>query len=91
MEAVVQFELLLEKRGLLIEEGAGHASTSEEDESRALRPARRATDPRGAVNRGHVAISRIFIESTIHPDASRSAKSIVLSSTAQNLENAVRR
>ena len=31
MEAVVQFELLLEKRGLLIE----NASTSEEDESRA--------------------------------------------------------
>jgi hypothetical protein len=35
MEAVVQFELLLEKRGLLIEEGASHASTSEEDEFRA--------------------------------------------------------
>ena len=34
MEAVVQFELLLEKRGLLIE-GAGHASTSEHGEFRA--------------------------------------------------------
>jgi hypothetical protein len=35
MEAVVQFELLLEKRGLLIEEGAAHASSSEEGELRA--------------------------------------------------------
>ena len=34
MEAVVQFELFLEKRGLLIE-GAAHASTSDEDEFRA--------------------------------------------------------
>jgi hypothetical protein len=35
MEAVVQLELLLEKGGLLIEEGAPHASTSEEGEFRA--------------------------------------------------------
>ena len=34
MEAVVQFELFLEKRGLLIE-GAAHASTSEHGEFRA--------------------------------------------------------
>jgi hypothetical protein len=35
LEAVVQFELLLEKRGLLIEEGAAHAFTSEQGEFRA--------------------------------------------------------
>jgi hypothetical protein len=35
MEAVVQLELFLEKGGLLIEDGAAHASTSEEDEFRA--------------------------------------------------------
>jgi hypothetical protein len=35
MEAVVQFELLLEKRGLLIEDGGTRVSTSEEGEFRA--------------------------------------------------------
>jgi hypothetical protein len=35
MEAVVQFELLLEKTGLLIEEGVAHASPSGQGEFRA--------------------------------------------------------